>query len=233
MKRGIIIGLGISALLIAVPLSIARAAPPAPVAPAWSWTGFYLGGDIGDGWGRSTGVLNDGVFNTAPVPYSAGPTGVIGGGFAGYNYQISQIVVGVEADWQGATLSGSGSGSTAGFSYTMTTQVSSYGSVRGRLGFALDRWMVFGTGGWAWGDAQTSYSSTGFAPFYYNKINGNGRTAGAGVEYAFTNNLLARVEYRYTDLGSHSFEALVPCACGENGNRISINDLRLGLAFKF
>jgi outer membrane immunogenic protein len=240
MKRSILSGLAISGLLIVAPLSVAGAAdmpvkaPPASVvAPAISWTGFYIGGDVGYGWGRSTGVLNDGFFNTAPVPYSADPTGVIGGGFAGYNYQINQLVVGVEADWQDANLSGSGSGTCCGgLSYTMNTKVPNYGSVRGRLGFVQGRWLVFATGGWAWGDAQTSYASTGFAPFHTNKFDGSGGTAGAGVEYAITNNWLARVEYRYTDLGSHSFEIPAACGCGENGNRISINDIRLGLAYK-
>jgi outer membrane immunogenic protein len=194
-----------------------------------------MGGDIGYGSGRSDGVLNDGVFNGAPVPYSADQRGMIGGGFAGYNYQIGQFVVGVEADWQGADLSGSGIGTCCGgLSFTMNTKVSSYGSARGRLGFALDRWLVFATGGWAWGNAQTSYSDTGAPPpFGTNKINGSGATVGAGIEYAVTNNWLARVEYRYTDLGNHGFENPIACGCGENGNRITINDVRLGAAYKF
>jgi outer membrane immunogenic protein len=210
-----------------------KAPRPVVVAPIYSWTGFYIGGDIGYGSGRSDGVLNDGVFNGAPVPYSADPRGMIGGGFAGYNYQIGQFVVGVEADWQAANLSGSGTGTFLVSSYTMDTKVSNYGSVRGRLGFAMDRWLVFATGGWAWGNAQTSYSDTGAPPpFGTNKINGSGGTIGAGIEYAVTNNWLARVEYRYTDLGNHGFE--VPsCGCGDNGNRITINDVRFGLSYKF
>jgi outer membrane immunogenic protein len=234
MKKLLIAGIAVAVFgwSPAFAADMAVKAPPAPVAPAWSWTGFYVGGDIGYGWGRSTGVLNDGVFNTAPVPYSADPRGVIGGGFAGYNYQIGQLVVGVEADWQDASLSGSGDGTFTGITYQMNTRVSSYGSVRGRLGFAQDRWLVFAAGGWASGEAQTSYSTAGFAPFYTNKFDGSGATAGAGVEYAVTNNWLARIEYRYTDLGTHAFE-YAPCGCGENGNRITINDLRLGLAYKF
>ena len=115
----------------------------------------------------------------------------------------------------------------------MNSKVSSYGSLRGRLGFALDRWLVFATGGWAWGDAQTSYAKTGIPPFSTNNINGSGGTVGAGIEYAVTNNWLARVEYRYTDLGNHGFENPTVCNCGDNGNRITINDIRLGAAYKF
>jgi outer membrane immunogenic protein len=157
MKKILVVAIAGAALCGAPALAadMAVKAPPSPVvALPYSWTGFYIGGDIGYGWGRSTGVLNDGTFNTAPVPYSADPSGIIGGGFAGYNYQINQFIVGIEADWQGAGLSGSGIGTCCGgLSYTMDTKVSNYGSVRGRLGFAMDRWMVFATGGWAWGDA--------------------------------------------------------------------------------
>ena len=68
-----------------------KAPRPVVVAPVYSWTGFYIGGDIGYGSGRSDGVLNDGTFNVGAVPYSADPRGMIGGGFAGYNYQIGQF----------------------------------------------------------------------------------------------------------------------------------------------
>jgi outer membrane immunogenic protein len=200
----------------------------APVAaPAFSWTGFYIGGDVGYGWGTSDGTLTN-SGGTSPVPYSADPNGIIGGGFLGYNYQINQFVVGVEADWQAADLTGSASSAA----YTMSTRVNDYGSLRGRLGYAMDRWLVFATGGWAWGKASTSYGFTGAAPFFTNTFTGNGWTAGGGVEYAITNNWLARIEYRYTDLGSHSYID-VPSNSGETGNRVTVNDVRLGVAYKF
>jgi outer membrane immunogenic protein len=167
----------------------------------------------------------------SPVPYSADPKGVIGGGFLGYNYQINQFVVGIEADWQAANLTGSASSALFG-GYTISTKVNDYGSLRGRLGYAMDRWLVFATGGWAWGKASTSYANTGAAPFFTNTFTGNGWTAGGGVEYAITNNWLARIEYRYTDLGSHSYID-VPSNSGETGNRVTINDVRLGVAYKF
>jgi outer membrane immunogenic protein len=200
-------------------------------AQVFSWTGVYVGGDVGYGWGRSKGTLQDlqGLF---PVPYDFHADGIIGGAFIGANYQFGQIVVGVEADWQAADLDGSQTVNLFG-GYDIRTKIDNYGSVRGRLGFAWDRWMFFGTGGWAWGHGHTSYGFPGIAPFYTNSFNGhNGWTAGAGFEYAFTNNVLARVEYRYTDLGNHSYVD-VPTNSVETGNRITINDVRVGLAFKF
>lgn len=227
-----VIGLSAAASAADMPAAPARVYTKAPImAPAFSWTGFYIGGDVGYGWGGSTGTSTN-AAGAFPLAYSANSTGVIGGGFLGYNYQINEFVVGVEADWQFANNSGSGIGVLPP-SYTMTTKINNYGSLRGRLGYAMDRWMIFATGGWAWGSASTSYGFTGAAaPYYTNSFNGNGWTAGAGFEYAFMNNWLARVEYRYTDLGSSSYTD-VTSNSGETGNRVTINDVRLGIAYKF
>ncbi|XSC46933.1 outer membrane protein [Bradyrhizobium sp. RDT10] len=95
-------------------------------------------------------------------PYSVDPSGVIGGGFVGYNWQFSNVVLGIEADWQASDLNASGNfANNVGTLYTIGTSVKDYGSVRGRLGFAFDRWMVFGTAGWAWGSWDTSYGFAG------------------------------------------------------------------------
>jgi outer membrane immunogenic protein len=206
---------------------------PAPIAAVYNWTGFYIGADVGYGWGRSTGTLTNaaGLF---PVPYSLDPSGVIGGGFVGYNWQVSNVVLGIEADWQAADLNESGNFLLGGVpTYTIGTKVKDYGSVRGRLGFAFDRWMVFGTAGAAWGRWDTSYAFIGGVPFVTAGTSSNvGWTAGAGVEYAFTNNWLGRVEYRYTDLGRSSFISAATNS-RELGNRVTVNDVRVGIAYKF
>ncbi|MCK1639028.1 porin family protein [Bradyrhizobium sp. 157] len=206
---------------------------PAPIAAVYSWTGFYIGADVGYGWGRSTGTLTNaaGLF---PVPYSLDPSGVIGGGFVGFNYQISNVVLGVEADWQASDLNDSGNFLLGGIpTYAISTTVNDYGSVRGRLGLAFDRWMVFGTAGYAWGSWDTSYAFIGTPPFVTASVSSHdGWTAGAGIEYAFVDNWLARVEYRYTDLGRASFVSPLTNSA-EVGNRVTINDVRVGIAYKF
>ena len=241
MRQIITVLLGATALSIAcAPATLAAdmstKAPmytKAPMAaPAFSWTGFYLGGDVGYGWGRSSGTGTDSA-GLGLTPYDYDTNGVIGGGFLGYNYQINQFVVGVEADWQVADLKGnSGSFIASGGPYTFSTNVNNYGSLRGRLGYAVDRWLVFATGGWAWGYASTSFAFTGTPPFSTNSGNRSGWTGGGGVEYAITNNWLARLEYRYTDLGSRAYVD-VPNNSADNGNRITVNDVRLGVAYKF
>lgn len=137
---------------------------------------------------------------------------------------MGALVAGAEADWQWANLTGP---------FTMASTVKSYGSARGRLGYAMDHWLFFGTAGWACGTWSTSYGSAGAAPFFTNSASShNGWTAGAGFEYAFTNNLLGRVEYRYTNLGTASYvDALSNSS--ELGNKLTISDIRAGLAFKF
>lgn len=210
----------------------ARPYTKAPVlAPVFSWTGFYIGADVGYGFGTSKGQSSN-AFGNFPLPYSYDPDGVVGGGFIGANYQFNQFVIGIEADWQAADLNGD-SGPIGLGPYTLSTSVKDYGSVRGRLGLAFDRVLLFGTAGWAWGSFETSYAFTGLPAYLVNRVDSsNGWTAGAGIEYAFTNNVLARVEYRYTDLGSASFVDL-PTNTAEAGNRVTINDVRVGIAYKF
>ena len=107
-----------------------------------------------------------------------------------------------------------------------------YASIRGRLGVAFDRLLVFGTAGWAWGNPSTSYALTGAAPFVTNGGNSTGWTAGAGVEYAFTDSVFGRIEYRYTNLRTVGFVNVATNAAEAGGN-LPISDLRAGIAYKF
>jgi outer membrane immunogenic protein len=209
---------------------------PAVVEPLFSWTGFYIGADVGYGWATSSGLGFNAAFTPGSGPaYSYHPSGVMGGGFVGGNYQFDKVVVGVEADWQAASLSANSGQifNAFGTGYLFSTKITDYGSVRGRLGLALDRWMIFGTAGAAWGSWSTSYSGFGApSPFYTNTVNEHmGWTAGAGVEYAVTNNWLLRGEYRYTDLRTSSYVSATANAA--DANHVTVNDIRFGVAYKF
>ena len=183
------------------------------------------------------------MTTAAGVPlasYSYNVTGPFAGGFIGGNYQFNQFVAGVEGDWQRSNLTGNNetlaplglTGAFPGGPFTISTTVKDYDSIRGRLGIAFDRFLVFGAGGWAWGDPSISYALLGSAPFVSNGGSSNGWTAGVGVDYAFTDHVFGRIEYRYTNLGIPSF-VNVAANSADAGNRVPISDMRGGIAYKF
>lgn len=175
-------------------------------APAFSWSGFYAGGLAGYGWGKAK--TDNGDFDA---------DGFFGGLFAGYNVLLgNSVVAGIEADGTYGKQDGSGG------SPTVSAENDWNGTLRGRLGYAIDRFMVYGTGGLAVGrvevsDASTSDSNTAI-----------GWTAGGGIESAITDELIGRVEYRYTDLGSDSYALGTPTEVD-----LSSQDVLVGLGLKF
>jgi opacity protein-like surface antigen/outer membrane receptor protein involved in Fe transport len=210
-----------------------------PASHAYNWTGFYIGADGGYGFESLSGTLTTAV-GVRLTTYNYRVTGPFAGAFIGGNYQFDRFVVGVEGDWQAANLIGNNqvlaplgaTGSSPGGPFTSSTTIKDFGSIRGRFGFAVERFLVFGTAGWAWGNPSTSYALTGFAPFVTKGGNTNGWTAGVGVEYALTNNVLGRLEYRFTDIGTAGF-VNVATNSASSGNREPINDFRAGIAYKF
>ena len=211
--------------------------PPAPY--SYNWTGIYLGGDGGYGWTGSEGTLMT-ASGVPLAPYSYGVNGPFAGNLIGANYQLNWLVAGIESDWQRSNLSGDNQqqaalGTTGAFPdgpFTLSATIKNYESVRGRLGVAFDRFLVYGTGGLAWGDPSASYALLGSAPFVSNGGSANGWTAGAGVDYALTNNVFGRIEYRYTNLGISSF-VNVPTNSADTEKRMPISDVRVGVAYKF
>ncbi len=220
--------------LLAFALVAAVLASPAHAADALAqgshnWTGAYIGGDLGYGWGNSSGVQSNyaGLF---PLPYSTALSGIQGGGFLGYNYQIDHVVLGLEGDWQAAKLVGS----SRPTGYKMSTSVDGYGSLRGRLGYAFDKLVVFGTGGAAWGTWESKYAVAGAAPYYKSSTSNHlGWTAGAGAEYALTENWGGRLEYRYTDLGALPSYSDVGSNSADSGNKVHVNSILVGVSYKF
>ena len=160
----------------------------APVyVPAFSWSGVHVGPNAGYGWGNVNTNGGFAITNTGDLD------GFVGGAQVGYNYQMGQFVVGLEADIQGADLS---TGNTfAG----LRVKTDYFGTVRGRVGVAFDRFLPYITGGWAYGNVKTSFPGV-FAVSSDNSHTG-GWALGGGLEYAFTNNIIAGVEYLYVDLG--------------------------------
>jgi outer membrane immunogenic protein len=185
----------------------ARSEPPVyvpPPPPIFTWTGFYIGGQIGYQWGNNSFGTPFPINAAGLVPGMSSNTlnGVVGGAHIGYNYQISQFVIGIEADVDGTGVHRSSVDPTGTLAASSSIPVE--GSIRGRVGYAWDRVLFYGTGGLAIGDLHSSLTNvtTGATDtFNATRI---GWTAGGGIEYAVTNNWLLRAEYRYSNYGTIS-----------------------------
>jgi outer membrane immunogenic protein len=153
--------------------------------PVYNWTGFYVGINGGGGWGRSD-------FSAPLTSDSFRTSGGLVGGTLGYNYQVGQVVLGLEGDIDWSNIRGSGT--CAGLSCSVRNNW--LGTVRGRLGYAADRFMPYVTGGVAFGDIKTSVA--GFGDSSQTKA---GWTVGGGIEAAIAGPWTAKVEYLYVDLG--------------------------------
>lgn len=202
-------------------------------APAYNWTGFYVGGNVGYSWGRQDDFVAGTTLGSVNV------NGVIGGGQIGYNWQMNQIVLGVEADFQGSGQKGDGSftgapGLIPASTFTYTDKLEWFGTVRARAGYAIDRWLPYVTGGWAWGRGSISGGVTGGLTASGSGSNDySGWTVGGGVEYAFLNNWSAKVEYLYIDFGNGPSATLTPSAAVLSAGRLTDNIARVGLNYKF
>jgi outer membrane immunogenic protein len=195
-----------------------------PVAPPFSWTGFYIGGNAGYGWSSGAG--------TATVPggtdgFSPSGNGFVGGGQAGFNYQLDGAVIGLETDFQGS--SGSGPLTATGpVPITATLKDPWFGTVRGRLGYSFDRLMLYATGGGVYGDA-TANGRSGATPFSTSATYVTW-TAGLGIEYAFWGRVSGKVEYLYA--GSPSSLPSIPHVSSVSGSADN-NLVRAGLNYHF
>lgn len=185
-----------------------KAPPMRVVQPIpFTWTGFYIGGSAGiisqNTVGTDNGSATGESFwqNTGDQYGIPGNSGLFGVN-VGYNYQLSNnIVLGIEADiaFSGLSNSYTSNGLTVG------SKLNSLGTVRGRIGYAFDRALVYGTGGFAYGHVENSAFDAS-NPSYNANTSGTmtGWTVGGGLEYAFTNNWTVRVEALYVDLGTKS-----------------------------
>jgi outer membrane immunogenic protein len=144
--------------LAAVPASAADLPLPAkaPIAPAYNWTGFYLGGNVGytGALDQFSGFTTVGGITTATFSDSVHTSGVSGGGQAGFNYELPySVVLGVEADGDWTNSRGGNGFCTSATNCSFHRfDIDDYGTVRGRLGYAWNNVLFYGTGGWAWTD---------------------------------------------------------------------------------
>lgn len=244
--------------------------PPATYVPRFiqSWGGYYIGINAGYGFGSSnwTDPNNPGntlIGGTTTPGTSTGDfntSGFLLGGTLGLNYQINALVFGVEGDFNWSTMKGSvtpANGfcnlavSATAVASTCETKADWLGTARLRFGYAIDRVLVYGTGGAAFGNVQAGLTGSGQAGASpaggsFQSTASFGWTVGAGIEVAFLENWTAKVEYLFVDLGN-SAPCNVQLSCGIDGVtatgtgltpandtvKFTANLVRFGVNYKF
>jgi outer membrane immunogenic protein len=213
----------------AADLSLPRA-PVAPVASApaaiYSWTGFYIGGQVGAGGSRSS--WSDPV--TGGNNIFTGGAAFLGGGVFGADYPSNALVLGVEGDFNWTEMNGNGTNSVgdaigAGTQWTST--------VAGRVGAAFDRLLVYGKGGGAFARDRSSFTDRA-GNSASNAFARTGWIAGIGLEYGITENWLSKVEYDYLSFGTQllNFTTATPTAYASSAS-LSAQQVKAGINLRF
>lgn len=216
--------------------------PPVYTPPAFSWTGFYVGGNAGAAIDNSTGNIDPSGCFTSAAPcggpltlnalrsdsYTFPAASFTGGGQVGYNFQIASVVLGIETDINYNSQHESDSVNRAlaapligNFVHSTSDHSNWFGTLRGRAGFlVMPSLLLYATGGLAYGQvaSTTSVGFTATTDTYLGSISTTraGWTAGAGAEWMFAPNWTAKIEYLYVDLGSTTYAdaCVTNCALG-------------------
>jgi outer membrane immunogenic protein len=227
-------------LAYAADLPVAPApAPPVVYRPAlYDWTGLYFGGHVGGG------ILDDTFSQAAAAPATAlagtitnSPSGVIGGGQVGANYEFAPWVIGVEGSWTSTNIGATGTVATftpGGVLENGTSSVQWIAAATGRAGYASDAWLFYVKGGGAWMNVRYGQAliATGGAVAFTQTLTDtrSGFTAGAGIEYGLTENFSAKVEYDFYDFGTQTYNQFVQTPISIKSN---LHAVTFGLNYRF
>ena len=210
------------------PVKAPYSAPPAPPA-YYTWTGFYIGGNIGGAWAH--GSVDDSLFGLSA---SASHSGFIGGGQLGFNYQFSNIVLGVEWDFDGTSLDATGNGVATRIGFLQGSANTRWVStLAARFGVAAwNNALLYGKAGVGWVDnnATVTNLTTGASISASNR--NSGWLVGAGVEWALAGNWSAKLEYDFLHLDSLTFGPGPFLGDTFTTNR-EIQMLKVGLNYRF
>ncbi|NJL07041.1 MAG: porin family protein [Methylacidiphilales bacterium] len=200
--------------------SIVTAAPPVL---AYNWTGFYVGGFIGYGWGDNDWSLVNNWGNWGS--FSNDFDGFLGGMQIGYDYQFNNMVLGIQGDIAAAALEDK----SWWVNQYYKDEATWIATLTGRIGFVADRALFYVKGGAAWVDHESSgYWAGGY---YKSSESRSGWTLGAGVEYAFAPNWTMFVEYDYYDFGDKKY--YIPAIADTLKVDTDISAIKIGVNYRF
>ena len=210
--------------------------PPPPPPPLFSWTGCYIGGNIGGGWASHssndvTGAVT-GVVGADLGSHTA--SGFIGGGQIGCDYQAGVWVFGVQGMFDGSGMQGSNTDTTGLF--VVNSNIPWLATVTGRVGVtAAPTVLVYAKGGGAW--VRDNYTVTAVPGIAFGNASStpSGWTVGGGVEWAFAGNWTAFAEYNYLDFGTPgvNFTPAVGAATFPINIKQNINSFMVGINYRF
>ena len=202
-----------------------KAAPVAYAPQIYNWTGIYVGGHIGGGyadWSWSDPITGGGsdTFNDL---------GFLGGAQVGANAQFSRLVLGLEGDFSWTNLKGSGADSIG---EPLNSNVQWTSTVTGRIGAAFNRLLVYGKGGLALAQDQSSLTDLAGNTATDSFLR-TGWTVGAGLEYALDDNWSAKIEYDYLGFGPQSMNFTTPTESVSSNSSLNVQEIKAGLNFHF
>ncbi len=222
-------GIAFSAAAADLPPGPPPPPPMAPIAyapPVYNWTGIYFGGHLDAGNAGSS--WSDSITDTGTGNFSS--WGFLGGAQVGGNIQFNRLVLGVEGDfsWTSIKNKGTDPGGNA-----LSTNVPWTSTVTGRVGAAFDRLLLYGKGGLALAQDQSSITDTlGFSSS--TSLMRTGWTAGAGLEYALDRNWSAKLEYDYLGFGSQALNFNTPALGSVTSNAtLNVQEVKAGINFRF
>jgi opacity protein-like surface antigen len=224
--------LAIALLTVALPAHAADLLTKSPSAPAaFSWSGAYVGANFG-------GVFNSERVTTPLGIGSTDPSGALGGGQFGYNYQFSSWLLGIEAEFDGTTAQGttnfvgpSTAGPGTGTALAVFSDHNWYTTLSGRLGYVMGSLLIYAKAGGAWMNADYKLEVTTGGVAATSSINNtrSGWNAGVGLEYLLTPRWSAKLEYDYLDFGTTTFNFVdvgIPASF-----KTQVNEVKIGLNY--
>jgi outer membrane immunogenic protein len=203
----------------------------------YDWSGAYVGAQMGYGWSKpatNVVVLPSPLF-TLDIQHNA--NGALGGLYAGYNFQMrNNVVLGLEADINAANLDDktgdstlTSGGVTVPYPYLPTSfKMSWNGAVRGRVGYAVGRFLPYVAGGVSFGEYKLRFYDKTITTHSSTRIGWN---IGAGLDYAVTDKITLRAEYRFADFGSEKFPFSTYSFPSKND--LKTHEVLFGVAYKF
>lgn len=238
MKRSLLASTALCAVLapsaFAADLPSYKGPPPAPMVPPpiFTWTGFYVGANLGGAWSRDPLTTINGFAAGAPgTSDTLSPSGFVGGVEAGYNYQVSSFVLGVEGALEGSSASASHS-PVFDVTSTHSSSLPFFAELRGRVGVAFDRLLPYVTGGVVFADQRNTYSSQFFTPTSIGRQSATGWAVGGGLEYAIDNHWSVKAEYLYMQFPDTS-ASMVDGIAYAFKFKDSVQIARAGLNYRF